>query len=84
MVIAHFPGQLETFVVEALGDPHVRLPVGESAGGFERSQSFLWKLATAGHGEDVVHATAAFVQVTTHLPEAPERGAEAHRVLGVA
>ena len=67
-----------------MGDCHVGLPVGQPSGGLEGSQAFRWKLATAGHREDIVHPTAALVQVTAHLPDSPEHGAQSHRLLGVA
>src|SRR6202171_5935739 len=44
-VVSLYPGELDTFVVETLGDRHVRLPVGESAGGLEGGQPLLWEVA---------------------------------------
>ena len=82
-VVSEGAGKRETFVVKTLGDRHVGLPVGQPARGLEGGQPFLREVAAIGHGEHVIHAAAALMEVTPHLPEPPHAGREFHRAARV-
>ncbi len=81
--IAHLPGQRQTLVVETLGPLHVRLPVGEPTSRLERIQPLRWELTAGRQRQNLSESRPALVDVATHLPEAPERPAKAHRLLRV-
>src|SRR5437899_1726614 len=55
---------------------HVRLPVGQSTGRLEGNEPFLQEVAALWHREDLGHAGTTLVNVSTHLPESPQRAAQ--------
>src|SRR3989442_15058491 len=59
-----------------LRGPNVALPVGQSPGRLEGNEPFLQEVAAIRHREDLGHAGTTLVNVSTHLPESPQRAAQ--------
>src|SRR5713101_4813633 len=59
------------------------LPVGDPAGGFQGPRPIEGAIVCCRHGQDRIEPSPAFAQMRAHLPETPQRRAEAKRALRI-